>query len=46
MGLSDDGLPLGLQVMTPRFTDRKTLGIGRLLEDMLGFDHYPAQLPD
>jgi Asp-tRNA(Asn)/Glu-tRNA(Gln) amidotransferase A subunit family amidase len=43
MGLSSDGLPLGLQVMGPRWADLRTLAVAERVEALTGFDLVPAQ---
>jgi aspartyl-tRNA(Asn)/glutamyl-tRNA(Gln) amidotransferase subunit A len=37
----DDGLPLGLQLMAARGTDRRLLRIGAVLEGWIGFAESP-----
>jgi Asp-tRNA(Asn)/Glu-tRNA(Gln) amidotransferase A subunit family amidase len=41
-GLSGDGLPLGLQVMGPRWADLRTLAVAERVEALVGFDLAPA----
>jgi Asp-tRNA(Asn)/Glu-tRNA(Gln) amidotransferase A subunit family amidase len=41
-GLSSDGLPVGLQVMGPRWADLRTLAVAERLEALIGFDLAPA----
>jgi Asp-tRNA(Asn)/Glu-tRNA(Gln) amidotransferase A subunit family amidase len=41
-GLSSDGLPLGLQVMGPRWTDLRTLAVAERLEALTAFELAPA----
>jgi Asp-tRNA(Asn)/Glu-tRNA(Gln) amidotransferase A subunit family amidase len=37
-GLSPDGLPVGLQVMGPRWSDLRTLAVGGRIEALVGFE--------
>jgi Asp-tRNA(Asn)/Glu-tRNA(Gln) amidotransferase A subunit family amidase len=41
-GLSSDGLPLGLQVMGPRWADLRTLAVAARIETLTGFELSPA----
>jgi Asp-tRNA(Asn)/Glu-tRNA(Gln) amidotransferase A subunit family amidase len=41
-GLSSDGLPLGLQVMGPRWADLRTLAVAERVESLTGFEPAPA----
>jgi Asp-tRNA(Asn)/Glu-tRNA(Gln) amidotransferase A subunit family amidase len=41
-GLSSDDLPLGLQVMGPRWADLRTLAVAARLESLTGFELSPA----
>lgn len=41
-GLTDDGLPVGLQVVGPQHADVAVLRLMALLEDEIGFDRYAA----
>jgi len=42
-GLSSDGLPVGLQVMGPRWGDLRTLAVAARVEALLDFDLAPAR---
>ena len=42
-GLSADGLPVGLQVMGPRWADLRTLAVAARLESLTGFELRPAR---
>jgi len=42
-GLSADGLPVGLQVMGPRWTDLRTLAVAARLESLTDFELRPAR---
>jgi Asp-tRNA(Asn)/Glu-tRNA(Gln) amidotransferase A subunit family amidase len=42
-GLSVDGLPVGLQVMGPRWADLRTLAVAARLESLTGFEPRPAR---
>ena len=42
-GLSSDGLPVGLQVMGPRWADLRTLAVAARVEALVGFDLAPAR---
>ncbi len=42
-GLSSDGLPVGLQVMGPRWADLRTLAVAARAEALLAFDLAPAR---
>jgi Asp-tRNA(Asn)/Glu-tRNA(Gln) amidotransferase A subunit family amidase len=42
MGLSADGLPLGLQVMGPRWADLRTLAVAERMEALVGFEGSPS----
>ena len=42
-GLSSDGLPVGLQVMGPRWADLRTLAVAARLEALLGFEPLTAR---
>ncbi len=42
-GLSADGLPVGLQVMGPRWADLRTLAVAARVEALVGFDLAPAR---
>jgi Asp-tRNA(Asn)/Glu-tRNA(Gln) amidotransferase A subunit family amidase len=44
-GLSADGLPLGLQVMGPRWSDLRTLAVAARHEALTGFEPRPALAP-
>ncbi len=44
IGLTEDGLPLGLQVMGRRFGDAEVLAISRVLETELPYGHRKAPL--
>ncbi len=41
-GLSADGLPVGLQVMGPRWADLSTLAVAARLESLIDFELQPA----
>jgi len=41
-GLSVDGLPVGLQVMGPRWADLRTLAVAARLESLIDFGLQPA----
>jgi Asp-tRNA(Asn)/Glu-tRNA(Gln) amidotransferase A subunit family amidase len=41
-GLSADGLPVGLQVMGPRWSDLRTLAVAGRVEAVVGFELAPA----
>jgi Asp-tRNA(Asn)/Glu-tRNA(Gln) amidotransferase A subunit family amidase len=41
-GLSGDGLPVGLQVMGPRWADLRTLAVAGRVEELLEFECTPA----
>jgi Asp-tRNA(Asn)/Glu-tRNA(Gln) amidotransferase A subunit family amidase len=41
-GLSSDGLPVGLQVMGPRWADLRTLAVAERVEALVGFELVPA----
>jgi Asp-tRNA(Asn)/Glu-tRNA(Gln) amidotransferase A subunit family amidase len=41
-GLSSDGLPLGLQVTGPRWSDLRTLAVAERIESLVGFRLEPA----
>jgi Asp-tRNA(Asn)/Glu-tRNA(Gln) amidotransferase A subunit family amidase len=41
-GLSADGLPVGLQVMGPRWADLRTLAVAGRLESLIDFELRPA----
>ncbi len=41
-GLASDGLPVGLQVMGPRWADLRTLAVAARLEALIGFEPAPA----
>jgi Asp-tRNA(Asn)/Glu-tRNA(Gln) amidotransferase A subunit family amidase len=41
-GLSTDGLPVGLQVMAPRWADLRTLAVAARLESLMRFELRPA----
>jgi Asp-tRNA(Asn)/Glu-tRNA(Gln) amidotransferase A subunit family amidase len=41
-GLSSDGLPVGLQVMGPRWADLRTLAVAGRVEALTGFELTPA----
>jgi Asp-tRNA(Asn)/Glu-tRNA(Gln) amidotransferase A subunit family amidase len=43
IGCSADGLPLGLQVMGPRWADLRTLAVAARVEALTGFDRIPAR---
>jgi len=43
-GLSDDGLPLGVQVIGRAFDEATVLRVGRVIEAAAGFTHRPAFL--
>ncbi len=40
--LTDDGLPLGLQILGPAFDEETVLRVAQALETAAGFDHVPA----
>jgi Asp-tRNA(Asn)/Glu-tRNA(Gln) amidotransferase A subunit family amidase len=42
-GLSSDGLPVGLQVMGPRWADLRTLAVAARVEALVGFERPPSQ---
>jgi Asp-tRNA(Asn)/Glu-tRNA(Gln) amidotransferase A subunit family amidase len=44
-GLSSDGLPVGLQVMGPRWADLRTLAVAERVEALVGFELTPAATP-
>ena len=41
-GLSADGLPVGLQVMGPRWADLRTLAVAARIEALVGFERPPS----
>jgi Asp-tRNA(Asn)/Glu-tRNA(Gln) amidotransferase A subunit family amidase len=41
-GLSADGLPMGLQVMAPRWSDLRALAVAARVEKLVGFELTPA----
>jgi Asp-tRNA(Asn)/Glu-tRNA(Gln) amidotransferase A subunit family amidase len=41
-GRSGDGLPLGLQVMGPRWSDLRTLAVAGRVEELVGFEPAPS----
>jgi Asp-tRNA(Asn)/Glu-tRNA(Gln) amidotransferase A subunit family amidase len=41
-GLSSDGLPVGLQVIGPRWADLRTLAVAARVEAVTGFELVPA----
>jgi Asp-tRNA(Asn)/Glu-tRNA(Gln) amidotransferase A subunit family amidase len=41
-GLSREGLPVGLQVMGPRWADLRTLAVAERVEALVGFELVPA----
>ncbi len=41
-GLSDDGLPLGLQVIGRAFDEEMVLRVGHVIERAAGFTHRPS----
>jgi Asp-tRNA(Asn)/Glu-tRNA(Gln) amidotransferase A subunit family amidase len=43
-GLSSDRLPVGLQVVGPRWSDLRTLGVAARLEALTGFELTPARM--
>lgn len=45
LGLSEAGLPLGVQVVGPRGTDHRTIAVARVLEEELGGWVPPACVP-
>jgi Asp-tRNA(Asn)/Glu-tRNA(Gln) amidotransferase A subunit family amidase len=45
-GLSSDGLPVGLQVIGPRWSDARTLAVAARLETLIGFATAPALLDE
>ena len=45
-GLSDDGLPLGVQFAAPPFEEGQLLGVARWCEEALGVDLRPADFRD
>jgi amidase len=36
LGLADNGLPVGVQIMAGEFADRRTLAFAALLEQLIG----------
>ena len=42
-GLSD-GLPVGLQILGPQFSENRLFEVGHALETALGFDVVPGRL--
>jgi Asp-tRNA(Asn)/Glu-tRNA(Gln) amidotransferase A subunit family amidase len=42
-GLAADGLPVGLQVMGPRWSDLRTLAVAARIEALVGFELTPAR---
>ncbi len=42
-GLSE-GLPVGLQILGPQFSENTLFGVGHALERALGFDYVPERL--
>jgi Asp-tRNA(Asn)/Glu-tRNA(Gln) amidotransferase A subunit family amidase len=41
MGLGDEGLPLGLHITGPKFSDRQVLATARAIEELLGLELRP-----
>ena len=42
-GLAGDGLPVGLQVIGPRWADLRTLAVAARIEALVGFELAPAR---
>ena len=45
-GLSDDGLPLGLHLITKPFDEETLFRVADVIEQAAGFDHLPAYVGD
>jgi aspartyl-tRNA(Asn)/glutamyl-tRNA(Gln) amidotransferase subunit A len=43
IGLGDDGLPIGLQIVTERHTEERLLRLARACEQAVPFGDYPAE---
>jgi aspartyl-tRNA(Asn)/glutamyl-tRNA(Gln) amidotransferase subunit A len=43
-GLAQNGLPLGLQVVGPRFADMQVLQLAKHIEDAANIDNRPANI--
>jgi Asp-tRNA(Asn)/Glu-tRNA(Gln) amidotransferase A subunit family amidase len=43
IGLGDDGLPVGLQIVTARHTEHRLLRLARVCEQAVPFGEYPAE---
>jgi Asp-tRNA(Asn)/Glu-tRNA(Gln) amidotransferase A subunit family amidase len=42
IGLGDDGLPIGLQIVTERHTEERLLRLARVCEQAVPFSERPA----
>ncbi len=43
-GMAENGLPLGLQVVGPRFADMRVLGLAKLIETAAALDNRPTKI--
>ena len=43
-GLAENGLPLGLQVVGPRFADMRVLGLAKHIETAAAIDNRPTKV--